>query len=69
MKPAWRAVTDSPVPAHDQHAHEDRQLVERTLRIAGQTVRTGDFHFAPSGVRHTPIVAETAALLYLRTAA
>lgn len=69
MKPAWRAVTDSAVPAHDHDTHEDRRLVEGTLRIAGQAVRAGDFHFARGGVRHTTIVAETAALLHLRTAA
>ena len=69
MKPASRAVTDSPVSAHSHDTHEDCLLVEGTVRIAGQTVRAGDFHFAPSGVRHTPIVAETAALLHLRNAA
>lgn len=64
-----RLQAGAQIPAHGHDAHEECLVLEGTVRIADQTVWAGDFHFAPRGVRHTPIVAVTAALLYLRTAA
>ena len=55
------------IAAHDHASHEECLVVSGEIEIDGRVVKKDDFHFAPHGVRHTPIRARSAALLYLRT--
>ena len=56
------------IPAHEHASHEECLVLAGEVEIDGRVVRRDDFHFAPQGVRHTPIRARSAALLYLRSA-
>ena len=64
-----RMQTGAVIPPHDHAHHEECLVVEGEIDIDGTIARAGDFHFAPQGVRHTPIHARMPSLLYLRTAA
>ena len=63
-----RMQTGAVIPPHDHAHHEECLVVEGEIDIDGTIARAGDFHFAPQGVRHTPIQARMPSLLYLRTA-
>ncbi len=53
---------------HDHPMDEECIVLEGEVRIGDVVARAGDYHLAPQGRAHDPIVSETGALLFLRGA-
>lgn len=57
------------LPPHHHPADEECVVLEGEVRLGEVVARAGDYHLAPRGRTHDPIVSETGALLFLRGAA
>jgi len=54
------------LPPHRHREHEECVVLRGEARHEDLVLAAGDYHLAPAGSRHTPIVSDTGALLYLR---
>jgi anti-sigma factor ChrR (cupin superfamily) len=59
------AASRAEFPSHDHSGAEECFVLRGELTIGGRTLRAGDFHHAPAGTRHDPIITETGCLVLL----